>query len=365
MRDLAELVATPHRCRDRLPARTPARRPPENELIVTNDRFLALGLEPTTLSEGLLEETLEIGAKYASPCRRDQDHRPVGVDGRHGDVSRPDDRGTGHHRHRLTATPADAAAAAAGRIPSPGSARRSRPVGAPGFEPRTSCSQSRRATNLRHAPSPAGTRAGGRLPPAYGIGPPVPTTGRGHGIASAPMPTVRVAVFDLGSSSFHLMVVDASRDGRLDPVLRRRSFLHLGTEVARTGRRARRPVGAGGPHRQAAARAPPRTPGPTWWLRHGHRRPARRRQRRAAPRPDGADPGQPDHPADAARRRPGCASSASGPASGWVTRPVLGLDLGGGSLEAGIGTVDAVDCGGQRGPRARPASGASSTRGTA
>ena len=50
-----------------------------------------------------------------------------------------------------------------------------------------------------------------------------------------PMPTVRVAVFDLGSSSFHLMVVDASREGLLVPVLRRRSFLHLGTEVARTG----------------------------------------------------------------------------------------------------------------------------------
>jgi exopolyphosphatase/guanosine-5'-triphosphate,3'-diphosphate pyrophosphatase len=49
------------------------------------------------------------------------------------------------------------------------------------------------------------------------------------------MPSVRVAVFDLGSSSFHLMVVDASRDGMLIPVLRRRSFLHLGTEVARTG----------------------------------------------------------------------------------------------------------------------------------
>ena len=49
------------------------------------------------------------------------------------------------------------------------------------------------------------------------------------------MPTVRVAVFDLGSSSFHLMVVDASRDGALHPVLRRRSFLHLGTEVARSG----------------------------------------------------------------------------------------------------------------------------------
>ncbi len=31
------------------------------------------------------------------------------------------------------------------------------------------------------------------------------------------------------------MVVDASRNGVLEPVLRRRSFLHLGTEVARTG----------------------------------------------------------------------------------------------------------------------------------
>jgi UDP-sulfoquinovose synthase len=38
----------------------------ENELHVTNDRFLAMGLEPTTLSDGLLEETREIGSKYAS-----------------------------------------------------------------------------------------------------------------------------------------------------------------------------------------------------------------------------------------------------------------------------------------------------------
>ncbi len=49
------------------------------------------------------------------------------------------------------------------------------------------------------------------------------------------MPTVRVAVYDLGSTSFHLMVVDAGRDGTLEPVLRRRSFLHLGAEVARAG----------------------------------------------------------------------------------------------------------------------------------
>ncbi len=37
----------------------------ENELAVRNDQFLALGLEPTTLSEGLLEECTNIAAKYA------------------------------------------------------------------------------------------------------------------------------------------------------------------------------------------------------------------------------------------------------------------------------------------------------------
>jgi UDP-sulfoquinovose synthase len=37
----------------------------ENELVVRNDQFLALGLEPTTLSEGLLAEVKDIAAKYA------------------------------------------------------------------------------------------------------------------------------------------------------------------------------------------------------------------------------------------------------------------------------------------------------------
>jgi UDP-sulfoquinovose synthase len=36
----------------------------ENELIVRNDQFLALGLQPTTLSEGLLEEGREIATRY-------------------------------------------------------------------------------------------------------------------------------------------------------------------------------------------------------------------------------------------------------------------------------------------------------------
>jgi UDP-sulfoquinovose synthase len=36
----------------------------ENELFVRNDQFLALGLKPTTLSEGLLEECTDIAARY-------------------------------------------------------------------------------------------------------------------------------------------------------------------------------------------------------------------------------------------------------------------------------------------------------------
>ncbi|HEX4700540.1 MAG TPA: NAD-dependent epimerase/dehydratase family protein [Pseudonocardiaceae bacterium] len=35
-----------------------------NDLIVCNERFLALGLQPTTLSEGLLEECTDIATKY-------------------------------------------------------------------------------------------------------------------------------------------------------------------------------------------------------------------------------------------------------------------------------------------------------------
>jgi UDP-sulfoquinovose synthase len=42
----------------------PRREADENDLIVRNDQFLALGLEPTTLSEGLLEEITHVAAKY-------------------------------------------------------------------------------------------------------------------------------------------------------------------------------------------------------------------------------------------------------------------------------------------------------------
>jgi UDP-sulfoquinovose synthase len=42
----------------------PRREAEENELVVRNDRFLELGLRPTTLSEGLLEECTGIAARY-------------------------------------------------------------------------------------------------------------------------------------------------------------------------------------------------------------------------------------------------------------------------------------------------------------
>src|SRR5499427_10054486 len=42
----------------------PRREAEENDLAVRNDQFLALGLKPTTLSEGLLDEGREIAARY-------------------------------------------------------------------------------------------------------------------------------------------------------------------------------------------------------------------------------------------------------------------------------------------------------------
>jgi len=42
----------------------PRKEADENELVVRNDQFLALGLNPTTLSQGLMEEVSEIAMKY-------------------------------------------------------------------------------------------------------------------------------------------------------------------------------------------------------------------------------------------------------------------------------------------------------------
>ncbi|RDC73831.1 NAD-dependent epimerase/dehydratase family protein [Rhodovulum sp. 12E13] len=64
VRDLAELVARIAGAEVAyLP--NPRKEAAENDLVVDNAQFLALGLEPTTLAEGLLEEVIDVARKYA------------------------------------------------------------------------------------------------------------------------------------------------------------------------------------------------------------------------------------------------------------------------------------------------------------
>ena len=64
VRDLAELVAGMTGAEIAyLP--NPRKEAAENDLVVHNEQFLALGLEPTTLAEGLLSEVVDVARKYA------------------------------------------------------------------------------------------------------------------------------------------------------------------------------------------------------------------------------------------------------------------------------------------------------------
>jgi UDP-sulfoquinovose synthase len=69
IRDLAQLISemtgTPIQF-----VKNPRSEADENDLYVTNDRFLRMGLEPITLREGLLSEVTEIASKYAGRCNR-------------------------------------------------------------------------------------------------------------------------------------------------------------------------------------------------------------------------------------------------------------------------------------------------------
>ena len=47
---------------------------------------------------------------------------------------------------------------------------------------------------------------------------------------------MRIAAFDLGTNSFHLLVVDAHPDGTFVPLVREKEMLRLGDEVSRSGR---------------------------------------------------------------------------------------------------------------------------------
>ncbi len=64
VRDLAELVA---KIADAKIAYmpNPRKEAAENDLVVRNDQFLSLGLEPITLAEGLLSEVVDVAKKYA------------------------------------------------------------------------------------------------------------------------------------------------------------------------------------------------------------------------------------------------------------------------------------------------------------
>ena len=69
VRDLAELVAEISGAEYAL-VPNPRKESAENELHVSNDTFLSLGLEPTKLAEGLLQEVEDVAKKYASRADR-------------------------------------------------------------------------------------------------------------------------------------------------------------------------------------------------------------------------------------------------------------------------------------------------------
>jgi UDP-sulfoquinovose synthase len=69
VRDLAQMVSDQTGVQIEF-VHNPRKEADENELHVANDRFLALGLKPITLEEGILAEVTDIARKYSERCDR-------------------------------------------------------------------------------------------------------------------------------------------------------------------------------------------------------------------------------------------------------------------------------------------------------
>ena len=74
VRDLAELIADISGAEVAY-VPNPRKESAENELHVSDDTFLGHGLNPTTLSEGLLHEVEEVAKKYADRAAREEAER--------------------------------------------------------------------------------------------------------------------------------------------------------------------------------------------------------------------------------------------------------------------------------------------------
>ena len=69
VRDLANIVSEMTGARIRY-LENPRNEDLENELSVTNQYLLGMGLDPITLKKGLMEEVITVAKRYADRCER-------------------------------------------------------------------------------------------------------------------------------------------------------------------------------------------------------------------------------------------------------------------------------------------------------